>query len=107
MHFRADASHEARDDAPPADAVEHSDFLGDADWIITAGQRITEETQLRVFRLPGERRSGERHARVNAGRRLVVLVQHDVEAKLVSVDVIVEITVVEISRYARIQKGVW
>ena len=64
--------------------------------------RIAEHEQPRALGLPCQHRQPHDHGRRHAGRGLVVLVEHDVEAELVGEQPFVVVTVEQIGRDVRV-----
>ncbi len=97
MILRADAAHEAGDQPPARDVVEHGVFLGHHQRIVEQRQRTAEHCDPDVLGAARERPrhdAGDRHDAVGV---LVVLVDADaVEADLVGVFDLVQIAVVEL-----------
>ena len=76
--------------------VDHRHLLGDAHRLAAVGDRIAEDQDARVPGLAGQDRGRQRRAGIDAARRRMMLVEHDVEAELVGDAVLVEIAVVEV-----------
>jgi hypothetical protein len=101
--FGADAAHEAGDEAPARQVVEHRVFFGDHQRIVHQRQRAPENGDLGALDRTGER-TGE-HARRwhHAVGGLVMLIEANaVEAELVGQLHLVEILVIEVRALFRI-----
>ncbi len=96
-HFVRHAAHEADIETAARDAIDHRHLFGDADRVLTIGDRIAENADPALARLAREDGGGQRRAGVDAGRRLMMLVEQHVEADFVGKHVFVEIAVVKIS----------
>ena len=57
-------------------------FLGDAHRLATVGNRISEDEEPRCLGHPRQRGKQERAGRIDTGRRLMMLVEHDLQAAL-------------------------
>src|SRR5262245_25878753 len=100
----ADAAHEAADQAPAADHVDHRVLLGDRHGMRTEGQRAAENGDLYFGSTPGKSRCRHDRRRHQAVRGLVVLVDRDhVEAELLAVLQLVEEAVVELVPLLRVE----
>ncbi len=88
---------------PPArDHVDGGKLLGDAQRIGAMADRISEHQKARAPGLPRQHREADHHGRGHASRRLVVLVEHDVEAELIGEQPLVVEAVIELSGYSGI-----
>ena len=92
----ADAAHEAGDDAAARNAIQHGNLFRHAHRVVAMHDRGADDRDLRLRSLAREDRGVERHDRVEAGHRLVVLVEHDVEPEVIGVHVLVQVAVVEV-----------
>ena len=90
------AAHEAAIQPPARDVVHHRHLLGTADRVGQIGDRVAEDADARVPGLARQDGAGQRRRRKQACRRLVVLVDHDVQAEFVGQNMLVEIHVVKI-----------
>ena len=95
-HLEGSPLDEAHLDAAARDHVQHRIFLGDAHRVETIADRHAEAQQPRLLRLAGKDRHRDRADRVDAGRRRMVLVHHDVEPQLVAQGPLVETPVVKV-----------
>src|SRR5262252_2649958 len=97
-------AHEARDEAPAGDHVDHGQFLGEPHGVLGEGQRVAQEDQLHLLGHGGEDRGEHVALGLHAERRVVVLVQHDaVEAHLFGELVVLDVLVVEAAPRHRIE----
>src|SRR5215470_15145393 len=97
-------AHEARDEAPAGDHVDHGQLLGEPYGVLGEGQRVAEENQLHLLGHRGEDRGEHVALGLHAERRVVVLVQHDaVEAHLLGELVVLDVLVVEAAPRHRIE----
>ncbi len=76
------AAHEADLDAAVREDVGERHLLGDAHRLAAVGDRIAEDQQPRLAGDARERGQQQRAGRIDAGRRLMMLVEHDLEAFL-------------------------
>ncbi len=77
-------------------------LLGDAQWIGSMADRIAKHQKPRLFGGARQDRKADHTDGRHAGRGLVVLVEHDVETKLVAELVLVVVAVKQIGGDARI-----
>src|SRR2546425_7505402 len=82
--------------------VDHSHFLSHAHGLAPVGDRVAENEQPGPFRLAGKNTHDDRTSRVKVGRRLVVLVDHNLKAQLFGDYPLVNITVVEVGPDLRV-----
>ncbi len=94
--FIGHAAHEPALDASLGDYVDKRHFFGDAHRLVAVRQWVAEDQQAGLGCLAGKNAEHDRGCRDHAGRRLVMLVEHDAEADLVARTPQVEITVIQI-----------
>ena len=85
--LEGNAAHETGLEPTARQHVDHRHLLGDAHGIATVGDRIAQDQQPPLARLPGEDRQIERRAGIEAGRGLMVLVDHQVKTCVVGFQV--------------------
>ena len=101
--FGADTSHEACNQTPTGDVIEHGVFFRYRQRIIQKGQGATEDRQLRPFGPPRKRARGNAGGGHQAVGILVVFVDaNPVETEVVGVLEFVKVAVVERVPFGRI-----
>ena len=100
------AAHESGIEAAAGDAIHHRHLLGDAHRIGAVGDGIAQHQDPALSRFPRQDGGGQGYRGVEAGGRLVMFVEHQVEAKIVGDDVFIEIAVVQIGADLGIEDGV-
>jgi hypothetical protein len=94
--FRADAAHEAGDQPPTGDHVDHGVLLGECERMLAQAKGVAEDGDAAVARAPGQRRRHHYRRRHQPIGVLMVLVHADaVEAELGAKLELIEIAVVE------------
>ncbi len=102
--FGADAAHHAGDQPAAGDAVDHGVLFGDVERMLAQAERIAEDRDLGVLGAPRQRRRGNDRRGHQAVGVLVMLVHRDaVEAELGRHFELVEIAVVELVAFLRIE----
>src|SRR5437667_3980043 len=100
----AAAAHEAGDEAPARDHVDHRQLFGEPHGVVGERQRVAEQHELHALGHGGQDRGEHVALGLHAERRVVVLVQHDpVEADLLGQPVVLEVLVVEAAARDRIE----
>ena len=103
----AAAAHEAGDQTPARDHVDHRELFGQAQRVIDHRQRVAEHQDLGALGDLGQDRAGDVDRRLHAKRRRVVLVDHDaVEAGLVRDLVLLVVALVELAGEHGVEVGV-
>jgi len=102
--FRADAAHEAADQATAADDVDHRVLFSDRQRVRAQGQCAAKNSDLHLLRFTRQGRSRDNRRRHEAVGSLMVLVHPDrVEAQFLCVLELVEVPVVELVTLDRIE----
>ena len=105
--FDADAAHETGDDPPAGNNVQQRDFLGQTHRVVRRGEHIAKHQDLGAVGDAGQDAAGYVHLDVHARRGVVMLVNHQpVEAHLLGVLVLVEVTVHQAAGRVGIEVGV-
>ena len=103
----ADSPHEAGDDAPAGNDVQHGDFLGQPHRVVGSGQHIAQHQYLGAVGDAGQDAAGDVDLDVHARRRVVMLVNHQaVEAHFLGVLVLVEVALEQVVGRAGVEIGV-
>ena len=90
------AAHEAGDQAAFGDHVDHGQFLGHADRVVTQRQRVAEDDDLYPLGGGGEDGGENVGFRLHAEWRVVMLVEHDaVGAAVLGEDVVFQVFVIQ------------
>jgi hypothetical protein len=101
------AAHEAGDQSPLRDHVDHRELFSQPDRVLGQRQRVTKQHDLDPLRHAGQDRREDVRLRLHAERRVMVLVQHDpVDAHLFGVQVLVQPLVVEPAALDRVEMTV-
>ena len=95
QHFVWDAAHEAAFKPAPREHVHHRHLLGDAHGLAAVGDRVSQDQQPRLLGQPCQRGEHKGRCRVDAGRGLVVLVEHDLHALVLRDQPFVDVAIVE------------
>ena len=95
QHLIGHAAHEAGFEAAVREHVDHRHFLGDAHRLAAVGDRIAEDQKPRLLAQARQRREHQRRCGIDAGRRLMMLVEHDLDALLLGDQPFVDIAVVK------------
>ena len=74
------AAHEAAFEAALGDDVDHRHLLGDADWLVAVGERVSKDQEPRPLGLARKDAEHDGGSRDHAGRGLVMLIDHDTDA---------------------------
>ena len=89
------AAHESRLQAAVGEHVDHRHLFGDAHRLPPVGDRIAEDQETRLLAQAGERRQHQRRGGIDAGRGLMMLVEHDLHAFLFGDQPFVDVAVVQ------------
>ena len=90
------APHEAGDEPPVGDHVDHGQLLGQPEWVVPDGQYIAQDDDLGLVGDAGEDGRADVGDALHTEGSAVVLVQHQgVEAHLLGEDLLVQVAVVE------------
>src|SRR5258708_16573358 len=101
--FDAGAPDEARDQPSARDQIDLGKLFGEANRVIEDREWVTKENDLRLLRDAREDRRFEVHCGAEAGRRVVMLIEHQaVEAYLFAELVFVEVFVIQV----RAERGI-
>ena len=105
--FDPGAPDEAGDQASARDQIDLGKLFGEANRVIQDRQRVTEQHDLWLLRDAREDRRFEVHRGAEAGRRVVMLIEHQaVEAHFFAELVFVEVLVIEIRAERRIEVAI-
>ena len=102
QHLVGHAAHEAAFEPPFREDVDHRHLLGDAHRLPAVGDRIAEDQQPRLLGQPRQRGQHQRRRRIDAGRGLMMLVEHDLDALVLGDQPLVDVAVVERGALRRI-----
>ena len=102
QYFVGHAAHEAAFEPAPREHVDHRHLLGDAHGLAAVGDRVAEDQQPRLLGQPRQRGEHQRRRRVDAGRGLVMLVEHDLDALVLRDQPLVDVAIVERGALLRI-----
>ena len=97
---------EAHVEPAARDHVDGRKLLGAAQRVGPVADRIAEHQEPRVLGLPRQHRQPDDHRRRHAGRGLMMLVEHDVEAELVGQQPFVVVAVKQVGRDLRVALAV-
>ena len=101
------AAHEAGLEAAVRQHVDHRHLLGDAHRLAAVGDRIAEDQEPRLLGQPRQRRQHQRRRRIDAGRGLMMLVEHDLDAFVLGDQPFVDVAVVERRALRRDRRCDW
>ncbi len=101
-HFIGHAAHEPALEPPARVHVDHRHLLGHPHRLAPIGDGIAEDQQPRLPRLAREHAHDDGAARIQVGRRLMVLVHHDLEPHLLGDLPLVDEAVIEIGADLRV-----
>ena len=96
------AAHEPGFQPAAGQHVDHRHFFRDAHRLAAVGDRVAQDQQTGLVALPCQHGEHQRRRRIDAGRGLVMLIEHDVEAFVLGEQPFVEIAMVQIGSDARI-----
>jgi hypothetical protein len=97
-----DAADKANLQAAARVDIDHSHLFSHAHRLAPIGDRVAENEQPSLFRLAGKDAHNNRAGRVEICRRLMMLVDHELEAQVLGNHPLVDIAVVEIGPELRI-----
>ena len=89
------AAHEARLEPAVRQHVDHRHLFGDAHRLAAVGDRIAEDQKPRLLAQPRQRRQHQRRRGIDAGRGLMMLVEHDLDAFVLGDQPFVDVAVVK------------
>ena len=101
-HLVRDAAHEPALQAAARVDVDHRHLLGHAHGLAPVRDRIAEDQEARLAGVARERAHDDRGRRVQVGRRLVVLVHHDLETEVLGDLPLVDEAVIEVGADLRV-----
>ena len=89
------AAHESGFEPAMREHIDHGHLLGDAHRLAAVGDRIAENEKPGLLGEPRERSQHERSGGVDAGRGLMMLVEHDLDPFVLRDQPFIDVTVVE------------
>ena len=97
---------EAHVEAPARDHVDGGELLGGAYRVGPMADRIAQDQNARALALARHDRQADDRGSVHAGRRLVMLIEHQIEPELVGEQIFVVIAMEQIGRDLRIERAI-
>ncbi len=95
QHLVGHATHETAIQPSLRQHVDHRHLLGDAHGLAAVGDRVAQDQQPRLAGQPRQRRQHQRCGRIDAGRGLMMLVEHDLDAFVLGDQPFVDVAIVE------------
>src|SRR5262249_48441020 len=106
--FNANAAHESRDEPSLRHEIEHCNFFSKTHWIFPQSDDISQQQNLARFGSLDKRRSADVRSKVQAGRRIMVLIDHQaIKSDRLSIGILIKVSFIQLRAFLRIKVFVW